>query len=999
MRPALPIRARLALLVLATALPLIGLTAYNIVTQTQEEAERASAEALRAARSAATETEGLLNNARRLLAQLAERPGIAALDRQKCDPIFASFRGLFPYYTNLVTVTHDGKPICTALPVPEGTPDRISPALPLSEAMRTGKFSVGEVSRGRFSGRWVLLVAQPLPPAPGRTEASGVVALAMDLASLQLGPGPAELPPQALARIVDANGSVIASSSDPDQWIGRSVAHIPWFQQLVPGQARTGQSPDHEGAQRIFGVAPVAGTRWHATVGIPVDQVYGVVRQRARLSVALTVLAVALAAGLAYGLGRRTARPVEAMAAAARQAMASPNPGALGELPLAGAPRELLTLADDFRGMLQARATAEQALRDSEEHLATTLHSIGDAVVATDAGGRVTRHNAAAERLTGWPAAEAEGRPLGEVFVIVHEETGEPVPDPVARVLAGGEVVGLANHTALLSRDGRRYQIADSAAPIRDAQGHISGVVLVFSDVSEPYRVQRALQAREERLRDTGTLARVAGWELEIATLKATGSDEMRHLLELPSDVRFTFDEGWSFCPPQVRPRMQAMVREAIEHGTPWDTEMPMLTATGRTLWVRSRGRVAWRHGKPERVLGAIQDITDLHDSQEKMREHESLLKIASELMHMGAWVVTLRDNKLVWSDEVAAIHGLPAGFSPPLDQARLRYAPEYQDMVRQAFTACASQGTPYDLELQIITASGQRKWVRARAEAVRNRQGAIARVHGALLDITEVHQARQELERHRQDLETLVDERTADLVAARNAAEAASRAKSAFLANMSHEIRTPMNAIIGLTHLLQQDTPDPHVQAQLAKVSAAAHHLLGVINDILDLSKIEANRLELEDREFNPMQVIANAQGMLRERAQAKQLTLHTETAPDLPERLRGDPLRLEQILLNFLSNAIKFSEHGEICLRARVASVAGDVVMLHMEVQDHGIGINAEQQARLFQPFSQADDSTSRRYGGTGLGLVIAKRLAGLMGGTVGVLSEPGKGSTFWM
>jgi CheY-like chemotaxis protein len=181
--------------------------------------------------------------------------------------------------------------------------------------------------------------------------------------------------------------------------------------------------------------------------------------------------------------------------------------------------------------------------------------------------------------------------------------------------------------------------------------------------------------------------------------------------------------------------------------------------------------------------------------------------------------------------------------------------------------------------------------------------------------------------------------------------------------------------------------------------VGAAAHHLLGVINDILDLSKIEADRLELEEREFALAEVIDNAQGMLRERATAKGLALVTEIAPGMPQRLVGDPLRLEQILLNFLSNAIKFSEHGRILLRARVAQSAENVVMLHVEVQDHGIGITPEQQARLFQSFSQADDSTSRKYGGTGLGLVIAKRLASLMGGNVGVRSSPGVGSTFWM
>ncbi|MGY4831616.1 ATP-binding protein [Sphaerotilaceae bacterium SBD11-9] len=869
MRNALPIRTRLTLLVLAAALPLIALIAYNGYTQARQDAAGARAEALRAARAAAAETENMLNGARRLLDQMARRPGVNALDAQRCDPIFASFRGLFPVYTNIVTVTRSGELVCSALPPPPGAARTQQPNsnLPLQEALRSGRFAVGPIGRGVFSGRRVLLAALPLP-APAGGEAPGVVALAIDLASLRLAPGQGELPPKALARIVDANGAVLGSSIDPEHAIGQSLAHVTWFQQLVPGQPQTGESPDIHGVHRIFGVVPVPGTPWHAAVGIPVEQVYGPVRERALWSAGLSALAVLLAAALAYAFARRTATPVEAMAAAARQAIEAPAADALSGLDLDGAPSEVQALADDLRSMLAARAAAEKALRE-----------------------------------------------------------------------------------------------------------------------------------REERLRRTSELARVAGWELDIPTMTTSTSDEMRQLLEVAPGATYSLEEGYIFCPPHAHAQVQEMVQAAITHGTPWDVEMPMVTTKGRNLWVRSRGRVVMRNGRPERVLGVIHDITDLHDSQEKMRQNESLLKMASKLVRMGAWVVSLRDRRLVWSDEAAAMHELPPGTAPTLEDAHKHYAPEYREPVRNAFIACAREGTPYQMEIQIITATGKRVWVQVLGEAVRNRQGAISRVHGAIVDITETRQARLELEAHRHHLEMLVAERTVDLEAARNAAEAANRAKSAFLANMSHEIRTPMNAIIGLTHLLQQDSADPHARAQLDKVSAAAHHLLGIINDILDLSKIEAERLELEDREFETAQIIANAQGMLRDRAEAKGLTLHTELAPGMPARLRGDPMRLEQILLNFLSNAIKFSEQGAIHVHARAVPAADNTVMLHVEVQDHGIGISPEQQARLFQPFSQADDSTSRRYGGTGLGLVIAKRLAGLMGGNIGVRSTPGAGSTFWM
>ena len=254
------------------------------------------------------------------------------------------------------------------------------------------------------------------------------------------------------------------------------------------------------------------------------------------------------------------------------------------------------------------------------------------------------------------------------------------------------------------------------------------------------------------------------------------------------------------------------------------------------------------------------------------------------------------------------------------------------------------------------------------------------------------------ELEGYRQHLEQLVAERTAELVEARDQAESATRAKSAFLANMSHEIRTPINAIVGLTYLLRKRLTDPNSIAQLAKVGEASQHLLCIINDILDLSKIEADRLSLEEIPFVLAEVVDHTLGILSERALAKGLTLARDIDPAVPAAVRGDPLRLGQILLNFIGNAIKFAERGRIQVRVRLAEDRGETLLLRLEVEDRGIGVTADQQGRLFQAFSQADDSTTRRFGGTGLGLVICRRLANLMGGAVGVTSTSGEGSIFW-
>ncbi|MCB4361285.1 ATP-binding protein [Quatrionicoccus australiensis] len=265
--------------------------------------------------------------------------------------------------------------------------------------------------------------------------------------------------------------------------------------------------------------------------------------------------------------------------------------------------------------------------------------------------------------------------------------------------------------------------------------------------------------------------------------------------------------------------------------------------------------------------------------------------------------------------------------------------------------------------------------------------------------DVTERRQAEAELMEYRRRLEAMVSERTSQLAMAKEYAERGSRAKSAFLANMSHEIRTPLNAVIGLTHLIRRDASDPLQKERLSRVEDSAQHLLNVINDILDISKIEAEKLQLEESDFSISRLIGETLEMIEYRSHDKGLVLYAELSPHLPPAVHGDPKRLQQILLNFLSNAVKFTEHGQIRVHAEVAEQSSEQILLRIEVSDTGIGIEPGIQERLFRPFEQADDSTTRRFGGTGLGLAISRQLARLMGGDTGMRSQPGKGSTFWM
>ena len=273
---------------------------------------------------------------------------------------------------------------------------------------------------------------------------------------------------------------------------------------------------------------------------------------------------------------------------------------------------------------------------------------------------------------------------------------------------------------------------------------------------------------------------------------------------------------------------------------------------------------------------------------------------------------------------------------------------------------------------------------------------GRLGEAFNAML--TEIAERDGQLADQRDHLEDTVQERTQALSLAKEAAEAASRAKSTFLSNMSHELRTPMSAIIGMTYMLKRNNTDGGQVDKLGKIDSAANHLLQLLNDILDLSKIDAERMTLEHTAFSVDTLTQDLASLLAPRAESAQLHFVLNIDPRLKRmRLLGDPLRLQQVLLNLAGNAIKFTERGEVRVVARIAENAGDAVLLELSVWDTGIGIAPEAMDRIFNPFEQADGSTTRKYGGTGLGLPICQRLVRLMGGEIQVVSTPGAGSAF--
>jgi PAS domain S-box-containing protein len=410
-------------------------------------------------------------------------------------------------------------------------------------------------------------------------------------------------------------------------------------------------------------------------------------------------------------------------------------------------------------------------------------------------------------------------------------------------------------------------------------------------------------------------------------------------------------------------------------------------------------GRVGnfWIYRLPDVVDGDIRgyffiatDVTEMRRSERRLQELNTKLILAESFTRGIADNLPVR--VAYWDSEQRcrfANRVYCDWFGKSLDQVlgktTVEIFGEDRSPERVAFSKGALAGEPQKFESEEVSADG-RFGIWEVQYIPDSQRGEVRGFFVLASDITASKRAQA-------DLQTL----NLELVAARDVAEDAAQAKSAFLANMSHEIRTPMNVIIGLTHLMLRDAHDPTTSDRLAKVGDAAMHLLDIINDILDLSKIDAGKLVLAPVDFSVDALLARATALVTDGARRKGLALTVDRG-DLPQALRGDALRLSQILVNLLSNAVKFTSRGSVVLRCDVLARSGGEWTIRFAVRDTGVGISTEAQERLFSPFEQADGSTTRRFGGTGLGLSIARELAQLMGGGVGVESELGRGSVFW-
>ena len=446
---------------------------------------------------------------------------------------------------------------------------------------------------------------------------------------------------------------------------------------------------------------------------------------------------------------------------------------------------------------------------------------------------------------------------------------------------------------------------------------------------------------------------------------------------------------------PDDRPRyeqsLNALLNGSSEHH---QLEYRVRQAGSGWLWVEDRGRVTECNGD-SRVTMASGILADISQRRAMAANETSLRQLSLAIEQSPhSVVITDAEGKIEYVNRAFVTY---TGYQP--EEAigrnpRFLKSKQTPPEVPRALWQSLRDGKLWRGEFVNQRKDGSLYNASAIISPVRQADGRISHYLAIEEDITERKRDQLELARYRQELESLVEQRTQQLQHAKEEAESASRAKSSFLANMSHEIRTPMNAILGLTHLLQRD----HNDERLGRIGDAANQLMQLLNDILDLSRLEAGNMKPGRSEFSLVDLLTESCQPFAERARSKGLDFALQLAPTTPERLCGDPGYLKQILHQLLSNAVKFTDHGGITLA--VSPLPGDAqsITLRFSIRDTGIGIPGNLQPRLFKPFEQIDSSTTRRHGGAGLGLVISRRLAELMGGKIGVNSVPGQGSEFW-
>jgi len=629
----------------------------------------------------------------------------------------------------------------------------------------------------------------------------------------------------------------------------------------------------------------------------------------------------------------------------------------------------------------------------AQEELGTVLKSIGDAVMVVDRERRVTFLNPIAESLTGWSLNEARGKPVDEVFKIINQETRNPAENPVDRVLREGIVVGLANHTSLIARDEKERAIEDSAAPIVTTSDHqVAGVVLVFRDVTERYAAEAAAKTAEENLEEKTRLLDQIFEEVpaymvlasypELKFLRANkayhalvGHDNVAGKRVIDVLPRFEAD-GLAAVVKQVAETKERFVGVEIpialtdaKGKTKTDyfdfVYLPLLDPSGNTY----------------AILGQGTCVTEKVKARQKVEENELRLELATRTAKVGIWDLDLKSGEIEVTDLIYEIFDLPKDEVVTAEKVFAALHPEDSPRVQQRLKESVESRTDYISEFRVQKRDGSIAWVYGHGRATYAKDGTPLRMYGINFDITQ-----------RKNFELALE-------TAKEEAVRANELKSSFLANMSHEIRTPLGAMLGFADLLCDPGLSAEERASYAEVlTRNGENLSVIINDILDLSKVEAGHLTLEFMATNPREITEDVISLLGVKAKEKNLTLEYTCESSTPNAIISDPVRLRQILINLVGNAVKFTSAGSVKVRSFASRSNSGRDMIGFEITDTGIGIPKTQQNDVFEVFVQADSSMTRKFGGTGLGLALSKKLARELGGDIVLLrSEEGKGSAF--
>ena len=544
--------------------------------------------------------------------------------------------------------------------------------------------------------------------------------------------------------------------------------------------------------------------------------------------------------------------------------------------------------------------------------------------------------------------------------------------------------------------------------PRRNEAGNVIGVICSATDITERKWAEEEIRATEQRLRLANEATGVGIWELDLHTNMILWDKEMFRIYGMdPTEDGFAPYSDWSNAVhPDDLHRQDEMMRDTVSRPGGNAREFRIFRRNdGDLRYIEAREAIRTNaKGEAQWIVGTNLDCTDRRKEAQELLEaksavtkalqaSQSLFKKVMDATPDGVWVFDQNKRCLDVNDAYCQISGYSREelLSMSVSDVEDHLNPE---VIEDAFANVVQTGNAR-FETVHRTKAGKRWPVEASMVRV---AGDVPLYVGIARDMTKTRAAMAEIEKHRLHLERLVEERTRQLTEAKQAAEAANVAKSVFLANMSHEIRTPLNGILGVAHIMRRCEVTPKQLEQLNTIEASGQHLMNVINDVLDLSKIEAGKLTLEQNDFEIADMLNSVQAVVIDVTHAKGLKLVVD-ASNLPKAIVSDATRLSQVLVNYLSNAIKFTAQGCVTLTGRVLEETEDEYLLRFEVSDTGIGMSPDEVGRVFSAFVQGDASTTRKYGGTGLGLTINRRIVQLLDGEVGVQSNPGQGSTFWL